>query len=83
MAKAVINFKVDEHLKSEFMNACKEDERSLSVVFREFMKSYLNNRKENNTIMSEQTFYEMIDEARSQPPIKLTADERKALYEMD
>ncbi len=83
MAKAVINFKVDEHLKSEFMNACKEDERSLSLVFREFMKSYLTNRKENNTLMSENEFYEMIDEARSQRTIRLTVDERKALYEMD
>ncbi len=65
MAKAVINFKVDENLKSKFM------------------KSYLNNRKENHTLMTENAFYEMIDKARSEKPIKLTADERKALYEMD
>ncbi len=76
---ATLNIKLDDELKAAFADKCRREGRTVSVVLREFMKTYTG--KSNSEDYSPE-FYAKIDEALKQKPIYLTKQEREMLYEL-
>ncbi len=76
---ATLNIKLDDELKAIFVDKCKREEHTVSVVLREFIKTYIG--KSNSDDYSPE-FYAKIDEALQQKPRRLTKQEREMLYEL-
>ncbi|MDP8169770.1 type II toxin-antitoxin system RelB/DinJ family antitoxin [Pasteurella skyensis] len=88
MSKVAINFKTDKELKEAFYRVVKEMHTTPTSLFNMFMSHTVQNRSitislpKENTKMTEQEFYEMIDKRLDEPTYSLTAEKRKEWFDV-
>ncbi len=74
---ATLNIKLDDELKTVFADKCRKEGRTVSVVLREFIKTYTG--KTNSDDYSPE-FYAKIDEAMKSPIVHMSREEILALH---
>ncbi|MBS9783198.1 MAG: type II toxin-antitoxin system RelB/DinJ family antitoxin [Pasteurella sp.] len=86
MSKVAINFKTDKDLKDAFYSVVKEMHTTPTSLFNMFMSHTVQNRSVNislpqeKTKMSEQAFYEMINDSLASGLKPMSIEELKALH---
>ncbi len=87
MSKVAINFKTDKELKEAFYRVVKEMHTTPTSLFNMFMSHTVQNRCVNislpqeNTKMTEQEFYEMIDKSLESGLKPMSMKDLKALHQ--
>ncbi|MDP8078880.1 type II toxin-antitoxin system RelB/DinJ family antitoxin [Phocoenobacter skyensis] len=87
MSKVAINFKTDKELKEAFYRVVKEMHTTPTSLFNMFMSHTVQNRSitislpKENTKMTEQEFYEMIDKSLESGLKPMSMEDLKALHQ--
>ncbi len=69
---ATLNIKLDDELKTVFVDKCRSEGRPASVVLREFMKTYTGTSSRDDYSPE---FYAKIEEAMKSPVVPMSREE--------